>query len=111
MQATLLADRINQQGTAQAQIRRTTSLRPQKMGVAIVIGLPVAAMAFFGVRLFNALILRVRIIRDPAGHAIIFTERDKQGRQTLLLPNRAPGPVTLRNVFLLMSLSSHTLIR
>jgi hypothetical protein len=123
VQATVEAGRINQQATIQAQallvqatgIALTATgtaiaiqgnqeraaadwesnvvMPAKKIGIVIFIVLLLLALAFFGVRLFDALILRVRIIRDPSGHTIILPEPDKQGRQTMLLPNRMPGPV------------------
>jgi hypothetical protein len=65
----------------------------RKVAVAVGIFLLLAASAFCGLRAFDALILRARIIRDPSGHAIIVPELDRQGRQLLLLPHRAPGAV------------------
>jgi hypothetical protein len=123
VQATSEADRMNHQATAQAQLflvqatgitlsatgtavalqsnqeraaadwESNVVMPAKKVGIVIFIVLLLLALAFFGVRLFDALILRVRIIRDPSGHAIILPEPDKRGRQTMLLPNRTPGPV------------------
>jgi hypothetical protein len=123
VQATAEAERINQQATVQAQTllvqatgialtatgtavaiqgnqeraaaewENNVVMPAKKVGIVIFMVLLLIALASFGVRLFDALILRVRIIRDPSGHAIILPEPDKQGRQTMLLPNRTPGPV------------------
>jgi hypothetical protein len=84
---------LRQQEIAAADWENNIVTPAKKMGIVLVIGLSVAALAFFGVRLIDALILRVRIIRDPSGHAIVIPKPDKQGRQTVLLPNRVPGPV------------------
>ncbi|NJM41477.1 MAG: hypothetical protein HC853_12280, partial [Anaerolineae bacterium] len=89
---TAMAIQSNQERAA-AQWESNVVMPAKKVSIVIFIVLLLLALAFFGVRLFDALILRVRIIRDPSGHAIILPEPDQQGRQAVLLPNRVPGPV------------------
>ena len=73
------------------QIRVITPAKA--IALVVLLGLCLTALGFFGVRLFDAVILRVRIVRDPSGHAIVLPEPDRAGRRLLLLPHRSPGAV------------------
>ncbi len=91
-QATRSALALDQQQRAAAAAWENNVVMPAKsVALVIFIGLLLTAFAWCGVRLFDALILRARIVRDPSGHAILIPEPDKQGRQLILLPGRMPG--------------------
>ncbi len=93
-EATRSAIGFEQQQLAAAIAWENNVVLPAKsLALVIFIGLLLAAFAFCGVRLFDALILRARIVRDPSGHAILMPEPDKHGRQILFLPSRMPGAV------------------
>lgn len=65
-------------------------VRTLAAGLLLLGGLALAGWA--AVRVLDALILRIRVIRDPAGFPILVPEPDGQGRQVIFLPHRAPGP-------------------
>ncbi|MGB8645622.1 MAG: FtsK/SpoIIIE domain-containing protein [Anaerolineae bacterium] len=50
-------------------------------------------VGYLSLRLVDAAILRIRVIRDGTGQPFVILEPDRQGRQTMLAPTRAPGPV------------------
>ncbi len=78
---------------ASANWQNNVVLPVSKIAVAILVVLALLGIAYFGIRIFDAIILRVRVIRDPSGHAILIPEPDKAGRRTILLPHRSPGAV------------------
>lgn len=41
----------------------------------------------------DALVLRARVLRDKTGTVMLITERDRDGRQAVLIPGRSPGAV------------------
>ncbi|MCS7352347.1 MAG: hypothetical protein RMM10_12670, partial [Anaerolineae bacterium] len=58
--------------------------------LALLGGLALAGWA--AVRVLDALVLRIRVIRDPAGFPILVPEPDGRGRRMIFLPHRSPGP-------------------
>lgn len=64
----------------------------EALAAAILVLGGMALAGWAGVRVLDALVLRIRIIRDPAGFPILVPEPDGKGRQVIFLPHRSPGP-------------------
>lgn len=88
--ATAMALQQHQERVA-AEWERDVLLPAKTVALVVLMLICIIGIVLFGARLFNALILHLRIIRDPSGHAIVFQEADGVGRQLVLLPNRSPG--------------------
>jgi hypothetical protein len=59
---------------------------------ALVIVGSTLLIGFGALRLLDAGILHLRVIRDKTGVPFVVLEPDRHGRQTLLAPSRSPGP-------------------
>jgi len=73
--------------------QRLESLRAIASFLGVVLAL-VGALVIIGfgvIRFIDAGVLRARVLRDKTGTVLVIGERDKDGRQMVLIPGRSPG--------------------
>jgi hypothetical protein len=73
--------------------QRLESLRAIASFIGIALAL-VGALVIIGfgvIRFIDAGVLRARVLRDKTGTVLVIGERDKDGRQMVLIPGRSPG--------------------
>ncbi len=61
------------------------------LGWSIMLLAGAAILGLLAIRLGDAVILRIRVIRDRTGVPIVVLEPDRRGRQVILAPTRSPG--------------------
>lgn len=73
--------------------RRLESSRAVLTAVLVALGVIALGVivGFAAVRFVDAFVLRARVIRDKTGTVFVIGEKDREGRQTLLVPGRSPG--------------------
>jgi hypothetical protein len=73
--------------------RRLESSRAVLTAVLVALGMIALGVivGFAAVRFVDAFVLRARVIRDKTGTVFVIGEKDREGRQTLLVPGRSPG--------------------
>lgn len=65
------------------------------VGWAIALIASAIIVGFAAIRILDAVVLRVRVIRDKTGVPFVIMEPDRDGRQMMFAPSRQPGAVTL----------------
>ena len=91
--ATVVAANIIVEQERAAWNQRLESLRAiaSFIGIALALVGALVLIGFGAIRFIDAGVLRARVLRDKTGTVFVVSERDRDGRQTVLIPGRAPG--------------------
>lgn len=93
--ATVIAAYVRAEEERAEWTRRLESARAiatTLLGVLAIIALG-ALVVWGSVKAIDALVLRARVLRDKTGTVFVIGERDREGRQAILVPGRSPGAV------------------
>ncbi len=73
---------------------QSTVAEPLRIVGLLLLGLTTAALLTSScLRIADALLLRLRIVRDITGQLVVFPEPDRAGRQSIIMPWRSPGAI------------------
>jgi hypothetical protein len=91
--ATVVAANVIVEQERAAWNQRLESLRAiaSFLGVVLVLVGALVIIGFGVIRFIDAGVLRARVLRDKTGTVLVIGERDKDGRQMVLIPGRSPG--------------------
>ncbi|MBM3128003.1 MAG: hypothetical protein FJ009_05125 [Chloroflexi bacterium] len=91
--ATVIAAQVIVEQEKATWNQRLESLRAIASFIGVTLALIAAAVivGFAAVRFVDAFVLRARVLRDKTGTVLVIGEKDKDGRQMVLIPGRSPG--------------------